>query len=221
VLTSQPAIKIGAIQAKILFAGLSTNGLYQFNIVVPPDVSAGDQPIIASIGGADSLTTVLLSVQQLSPVPRLTSVEPVVVYPDRIYSSSNSSRSTGQFLIHGADLASVRSAEISPATGITLTRAVPLDLVGAGLCYDSRQSDEVQGWFSVTFEVRQAPPTSPVISDVSLEAPTTGNCSVTWRGRLTFADSDGDTRNTGLAGGELAFIRLTALATFWRKNRFF
>jgi uncharacterized protein (TIGR03437 family) len=43
-------ITIGGVQADVSFAGLSSAGLYQFNLVVP-DVPSGDQTLQASVNG--------------------------------------------------------------------------------------------------------------------------------------------------------------------------
>jgi uncharacterized protein (TIGR03437 family) len=55
-------ILIGGREAAIEFAGQVSNGLYQFNIVVP-DVPDGDQTLVAEIGGQRSQTTLRLTVQ--------------------------------------------------------------------------------------------------------------------------------------------------------------
>jgi uncharacterized protein (TIGR03437 family) len=49
-----PAMSIGGLSAKVLFAGLVAPGEYQLNVIVPATVASGDQPIVATYS---SLTT--------------------------------------------------------------------------------------------------------------------------------------------------------------------
>ena len=62
-LTPQPVIKVGAIAATVQFAGLVSPGLFQFNIVVPPNAPDGAQPLTASFGGFTSQPATLLTIQ--------------------------------------------------------------------------------------------------------------------------------------------------------------
>jgi uncharacterized protein (TIGR03437 family) len=62
-LSPQPVIKIGAITATVQFAGLASPGLFQFNIVIPPNAPDGDQPITASYGGLATPRATLLTIQ--------------------------------------------------------------------------------------------------------------------------------------------------------------
>ena len=55
-------VTIGEQQAKVSWAGLVGAGLYQLNVVVP-NLPSGDSPIGATIGGAESFTGVLVTVQ--------------------------------------------------------------------------------------------------------------------------------------------------------------
>jgi uncharacterized protein (TIGR03437 family) len=59
--TVLPTVKIGNIASHVDFSGLSPTwvGLYQVNVVVPPDTPTGLQPIVVSIGGVDSKASVL------------------------------------------------------------------------------------------------------------------------------------------------------------------
>ena len=45
------------------FAGLTSAGLYQFNVIVPPGLGTGDVPLQAMVGGVSSPTGVVLSLQ--------------------------------------------------------------------------------------------------------------------------------------------------------------
>jgi uncharacterized protein (TIGR03437 family) len=55
-------IKIGGVAAKVLFAGMTNSGVYQFNVMVPP-VESGDQSLVATVGGAQTPSGVLVTVQ--------------------------------------------------------------------------------------------------------------------------------------------------------------
>jgi uncharacterized protein (TIGR03437 family) len=47
--TASPvSVTIGGKPAEVQFAGISGAGLYQLNVVVPPDVPPGDQPVVAT-----------------------------------------------------------------------------------------------------------------------------------------------------------------------------
>jgi uncharacterized protein (TIGR03437 family) len=56
-------LSIGGMPAMVSFAGISSNGLDQFNVVVP-DVADGDQPLLATIGGASTQSNIVLSVKR-------------------------------------------------------------------------------------------------------------------------------------------------------------
>jgi uncharacterized protein (TIGR03437 family) len=50
-LSPLPAIQIGGAPTTVTFAGLVSPGEYQFNVVVPPATSDGNQPIVATLNG--------------------------------------------------------------------------------------------------------------------------------------------------------------------------
>jgi len=62
-LTSPPSIQIGGIDAQVLYAGLIGPGEFQFNVLVPASLSAGDQPVTAIYQGFSTQPGLLLSVQ--------------------------------------------------------------------------------------------------------------------------------------------------------------
>jgi len=62
VLTPMPAVTIGGVAAKVLFAGLVGPGEFQFNVVVPAGLGNGDQAIIATYNGASTQAGTLLTV---------------------------------------------------------------------------------------------------------------------------------------------------------------
>ena len=45
------------------FAGESSAGLYQLNVVIPPGLGTGDVPLQASVAGAQTQSTVVISLQ--------------------------------------------------------------------------------------------------------------------------------------------------------------
>jgi len=61
-LTTKPTVTIGGVDANVSFAGLSSTGLYQLNVTVP-NVSAGDQAVVAQLAGLQTQSGVLLKVQ--------------------------------------------------------------------------------------------------------------------------------------------------------------
>lgn len=63
VLSPVPTLRIGGASATVVFAGLTGPGLYQFNVVVPPGVPAGDQPVSAAYGGQSTQTGALIPIQ--------------------------------------------------------------------------------------------------------------------------------------------------------------
>jgi uncharacterized protein (TIGR03437 family) len=50
---TMPVVTIGGQQAQVFFSGLTpqTIGLYQINVLVPPNTPTGLQPLTVSIGG--------------------------------------------------------------------------------------------------------------------------------------------------------------------------
>jgi uncharacterized protein (TIGR03437 family) len=61
--TSSVGISIGGINALPSFAGLSSAGLYQINLVIPAGLGTGDFPLIATVAGARTQTGVVISLQ--------------------------------------------------------------------------------------------------------------------------------------------------------------
>jgi minor extracellular serine protease Vpr len=62
--TTVPVVMIGGQTAVVAFSGLTPGlpGLYQINVIVPPGISAGTQPVVLSVGGATA-KTVTIAVQ--------------------------------------------------------------------------------------------------------------------------------------------------------------
>jgi uncharacterized protein (TIGR03437 family) len=59
--TNAVTVAIGGLPAQVLWAGLVGPGLYQINVIVP-SVGAGDQEVVATVGGARSQSGALLKV---------------------------------------------------------------------------------------------------------------------------------------------------------------
>jgi uncharacterized protein (TIGR03437 family) len=62
-LSPLPVIKIGGVAATVTFAGLVLPGEFQFNVVVPPSLADGDQPITAAYNGLTTQPGTLITVQ--------------------------------------------------------------------------------------------------------------------------------------------------------------
>ena len=64
-LSPLPVITIGGVAATVQFAGLNiTPGEFQFNVVVPPSLGNGDQPVTATYNGFTTQAGTLLTVHQ-------------------------------------------------------------------------------------------------------------------------------------------------------------
>jgi uncharacterized protein (TIGR03437 family) len=57
-------VKIGGVAASVLFAGLVSPGEFQFNVVVPPSLADGDQPVTATYNGLSTQSGALIAVQK-------------------------------------------------------------------------------------------------------------------------------------------------------------
>ncbi len=54
--------RVGGEPAQVLFAGLTSPGLYLVRTVIPSDLAAGPQPIQITAGGAQTRSTLMLLV---------------------------------------------------------------------------------------------------------------------------------------------------------------
>ena len=63
-------LTIGGVRAALDFAGMTSNGLYQFNVVVP-QLADGDHALIAEVGGVKSPAGVFLNLRSPPPLPDL------------------------------------------------------------------------------------------------------------------------------------------------------
>ncbi len=57
-----PTVTIGGEPAEVKFAGLTAPGLYQFNVVVPTGLPAGDADVIIQIAGVATQAKGVLSI---------------------------------------------------------------------------------------------------------------------------------------------------------------
>ena len=55
-------VTIGGVDAKVQFAGISSSGLYQLNVVVP-NVGDGDQKVVSTVGGLISQDNAFIAVK--------------------------------------------------------------------------------------------------------------------------------------------------------------
>jgi uncharacterized protein (TIGR03437 family) len=63
-LSPLPSMTIGGVAAMVQYAALVSPGLFQFNVVVPPSVANGDQPITATYNGSSTQAGCLITVQK-------------------------------------------------------------------------------------------------------------------------------------------------------------
>jgi uncharacterized protein (TIGR03437 family) len=62
--TNSVQIQVHGVNITPSFAGLaSLAGLYQINITIPPGLGTGDQPLVATVAGAQTQSTVVISLQ--------------------------------------------------------------------------------------------------------------------------------------------------------------
>ena len=62
-LSPTPVIKIGGVSASVQFAGLVAPGQFQFNVVVPQNLSDGDQPITVTYDGQSTQAGTLIAIK--------------------------------------------------------------------------------------------------------------------------------------------------------------
>jgi uncharacterized protein (TIGR03437 family) len=59
--TNTVSVTIGGVAAKVLFSGITEAGVYQLNVIVP-QVSGGDQPLLATVSGVSTPSNVIVTV---------------------------------------------------------------------------------------------------------------------------------------------------------------
>jgi uncharacterized protein (TIGR03437 family) len=57
-------VKIGGVAAIVVFAGLVAPREFQFNVIVPPSLADGDQPVTATYNGLSTQSGTLITVQR-------------------------------------------------------------------------------------------------------------------------------------------------------------
>jgi uncharacterized protein (TIGR03437 family) len=60
---SSVSVTVGGKAASVLWAGMTFAGLFQVNVQLPADLTAGDQPIVLSVAGRPSQADVFLPVE--------------------------------------------------------------------------------------------------------------------------------------------------------------
>lgn len=63
-LPTLPTVRFGGVAAEVVFAGLSSAGVYQLNVKVPDSVPDGDIAVLAEIGGLRSQENAFITVQK-------------------------------------------------------------------------------------------------------------------------------------------------------------
>jgi len=61
--TNSVQIQVNGTSITPAFAGLTLAGLYQINVTVPQGLGTGDQPLLATVAGAQTQSTVVVSLQ--------------------------------------------------------------------------------------------------------------------------------------------------------------
>jgi uncharacterized protein (TIGR03437 family) len=57
------SVQVHGVTITPSFAGLSSAGLYQINLTIPPGLGTGDQPLIATVAGVQTQSNVVISLQ--------------------------------------------------------------------------------------------------------------------------------------------------------------
>ncbi len=110
-LANSVQVTIGGVTAPVDYAGLVGAGLYQFNVRVP-NVPSGDAAVVAQIGGVQTQTGVLITIEgSPTPAPQITSVNP----------ASGQVGTAVALMISGANLSGVTAVQFSPSAGITVS----------------------------------------------------------------------------------------------------
>jgi len=61
--TNPVQLQIHGTSVTPFFSGISGAGLYQINLTVPPGLGTGDQPLLATVGGVQTQSFAVLSLQ--------------------------------------------------------------------------------------------------------------------------------------------------------------
>jgi uncharacterized protein (TIGR03437 family) len=61
--TNAVTVSIGGVNANVLFSGITEAGLYQINLIVPPNIGSGEQPLQATVNGIQTPVGPILTVQ--------------------------------------------------------------------------------------------------------------------------------------------------------------
>jgi len=111
VLANSVQFTIEGVVAHVGYAGLVEAGLYQFNVMVP-NVPSGDAAVVAQIGGVQTQTGVLITIEgSPTPPPQITSLNP----------ASGQVGTAVALTINGSNLSGVTAVQFSPSTGVTVS----------------------------------------------------------------------------------------------------
>lgn len=116
-LSDPVSVRIGEVNAEVLFGGLSGAGLYQFNVRVP-NVTEGDRSVVAEIGGVQTQAGAFLSVEAI-PKPAIETLEP----------GESDRGETFTLRINGQNLGGATQLEMSPPAGVTFRNLEAQDSV--------------------------------------------------------------------------------------------
>ena len=61
--TNSVALRMSGVNVIPTFAGLSSAGLYQINLTLPAGLGTGEVPLLATVGGIQTQTGVVISLQ--------------------------------------------------------------------------------------------------------------------------------------------------------------
>ena len=129
-----------------LFAGLVGAGLFQINLTVPPGLGTGDLPLSATVGGVQTPSGVVISLQSTVATPQ---VQSLILSPNSVASGGTA---TGTVTLSAAAPAGGALVALSSSLGVAF---VPASVTVAA------------GAFSATFTVSAATVTSNQVSAIT------------------------------------------------------
>jgi uncharacterized protein (TIGR03437 family) len=202
---SQLKVTIGGVAATVQYAGITSPGVYQVNVIVPA-LANGDQPIVATIASASSQTGVALPVQAWVGSPVTVSVTP-----------ANGTIRCGATLTLAAKLANTTNSGVvwlvngqvggNSTTGTISTAGVytsPADLPSTpSAIITAVSAADPAAEASVTVNLQNP---LPVVTAVTPNPVNPGNATITVNG-------------TGFAKGASIFFAGAALPTTWVSDK--
>jgi hypothetical protein len=104
--TNLVQVRINNILVIPTFSGLSSAGLYQINLTIPPGIGAGDVSLQAAVGDAQTQASVVFSLQD---VPNTTTIRSLDLDPIVVAGGFSS---TGRVIL----------TDVAPTAGAVVTR---------------------------------------------------------------------------------------------------